>query len=342
MDVISNCVCVNKKDAKKVLDILKNGNALRSGLKPKRIEDKIAFAVSQVELTRGLLEKSGVTFEICKDSFEKYKYSFKRLSEVIPGISSYLIIGDIAIINYKKDMGLLKKAARQIMEMNPRIKAVYAKTATLGEFRIPELILLEGEDKRLTIHKENGLRFYIDLAKAYFNPRLAGEHMRIADLIDDGDSVLDMFTGIGGFSINIAKKRKANILGVDINPYAIYLAERNYHINKKILKGDVTFMRADSSRLDKIIANKFNKIIMNNPTMSINYLSSACNLLEKGKSTIFLYVLESKNSNILNKIRGSIKCPYSFEVGKPRKVIEYSPSMSIYEIDIVMWVTISP
>ncbi|MCE4608689.1 MAG: methyltransferase domain-containing protein [Caldisphaeraceae archaeon] len=336
MDVISNCICVNKTDAKKVLDILKNGNVLRSGLRPKKIGDRIAFAVSQVEFARRLLEESGVSFETCKDGFEKYKYSVKRLSEVVPGISSYLIIGDIAIINYKKDMGLLKKAAKQIMEMNPRVKAVYTKTATSGEFRIPKLILLEGEDKKLALHKENGLRFYVDLAKAYFNPRLAGEHMRIADFIDDGDSVLDMFTGIGGFSINIAKKRKANILGVDINPYAVYLAEYNYRINKKILKGDVTFMRADSSHLDKIIASRFNKIIMNNPTMSINYLSSACNLLEKRKSTIFLYILENKNSDILNKIRGSMKCPYSFEVGKPRKVIEYSPSMSIYEIDIII------
>ncbi|MDP8003361.1 MAG: 50S ribosomal protein L11 methyltransferase, partial [Caldisphaera sp.] len=295
----AQCISINKTDGQKAINILKEENLLLSNLKPKTSDRYIFLPVNNSERAKIILDQKSIFAQICNESFDEYKYKIKRLNKEVPGISSYMIIGDIAIINYNNNMDLLKKAAVKISYMNPKIKSVYAKINTGGEYRTPRLVLLYGEEKTYTLYRENGIRFYVDVLKAYINPRLSNEHYRIANLINDNEDILDMFTGIGGFALNIAKLKKSNIVAVDLNPYAISLASLNYSINKKILRGIVNFLRADSLHLNYIIKARFDKIIMNNPTKSLEFLEAACKLA-KNEATIYLYLLDYNDSNLIS------------------------------------------
>ncbi|WP_048816827.1 class I SAM-dependent methyltransferase [Caldisphaera lagunensis] len=330
----SPCIKISKQYGEDVIKILKEAKILNNELKPKIQDNKLLIPVIDVEKSLAII-KGVADIDFCNDTFEEYKFKTKKLNRIIKGISSYTIIGDIAIINYKKDIELLERAAKEIVKINPKIKSVYAKIDTEGEYRVPKLILLYGEKRTITRHKENGLIFYVDIEKTYFNPKLGGEHNRIASLVKENETVLDMFSGVGGFTLNIIKRNKVNVLGVDLNPYAISLASLNYMINKKIFKGDAVFMRANALFLQDIIKNKFDRIIMNHPTGSINFLNVACNLANE-KANIHLYtILENKNLK-LNDIKDKLKesCDKKYEINQPRRVLEYSPKYSIFEINI--------
>ena len=92
------------------------------------------------------------------------------------------------------------------MEVHPNVRAVFAKSGWVsGTERIMPLRYVAGENRTQTIHKEHGCSFKVDLSKVFFSPRLSSEHQRIAKLVDEGERVVDMFAGVGPFSILIAK-----------------------------------------------------------------------------------------------------------------------------------------
>jgi len=116
-------------------------------------------------------------------------------------------VGDIAIVRLKEaseESGL--KIAQTVMGIHKNVKTVLAQTnAVSGEFRLRKLRYLDGEKKTSTIHKESGCQFSVDVEKCYFSPRLSWERMRLAKLAEKGEIVVNMFAGVGCFSIVMAK-----------------------------------------------------------------------------------------------------------------------------------------
>jgi tRNA wybutosine-synthesizing protein 2 len=73
--------------------------------------------------------------------------------------------------------------------------------------RIHSIRHIGGERRTTTIYKENGIYFSVDIASMYVNTRLASEGLRVVREIADESLVLDLFSGYGGFALNIAKIR---------------------------------------------------------------------------------------------------------------------------------------
>jgi len=122
--------------------------------------------------------------------------------------NSYDIVGAIAVIKVPNDdTENAKKAAEGIMKLYPRkVKAVFMQTSAVqGDFRVRQLKFLAGENRTLTVHKEHGCLFQVDVEKCYISPRLLLEHQRIPSLVKRGEVVVNMFSGVGCFSILIAK-----------------------------------------------------------------------------------------------------------------------------------------
>src|SRR5437870_3131961 len=89
------------------------------------------------------------------------------------------------------------------------------------------------ENRTHTIHKEYGCLFEVDLSKAFFSPRLSTEHQRVVQMVEKGERVVDMFAGVGPFSILIAKKvGDVRMDAIDANPQAIELLQENVRANK--------------------------------------------------------------------------------------------------------------
>nr|CCE70135.1 TPA: Methyltransferase [Pyrococcus abyssi GE5] len=190
--------------------------------------------------------------------------------------TSFDIIGNIAIIEIPEELkGYAKEIGRAIVEVHKNVKAVYMKGSKIeGEYRTRELIHIAGENITETIHRENGIRLKLDVAKVYFSPRLATERMRVFKMAQEGEVVFDMFAGVGPFSILLAKKAEL-VFACDINPWAIKYLEENIKLNKV---NNVVPILGDSREIEV----KADRIIMNLPKYAHEFLEHAISCINDG------------------------------------------------------------
>src|SRR3954449_8762013 len=92
-------------------------------------------------------------------------------SEISQVFSSFDIIGDIAIIKIPDSLLIKKKIIGDILLSHiPNLKSIFLQnTAVKGEYRLRGLELISGEEKYLTIYKEYGCKFFINVANSYFS-----------------------------------------------------------------------------------------------------------------------------------------------------------------------------
>jgi tRNA (guanine37-N1)-methyltransferase len=155
-----------------------------------------------------------------------------------------------------------------------------------GDFRLRKLRHLGGEDRTLTVHRENGCAFKVDVARCYFSPRLATERLRVADQAAEGESVLNMFAGVGPFSVVVAKRKQARVLSCELNAFACSLHEENDRANR--VDRLVKVVNADAARLPRLTRRRFDRILMPHPSQSDRFLPVALALARRG-ATIHYY-----------------------------------------------------
>lgn len=149
--------------------------------------------------------------------------------ELIP--SNYKIIGDIVIVKLdERAREYAKVIGEALMQINP-CKAVWCDFGRFGMKRRPKMELIAGEGS-ITEHKENGCVFRLDVSKVMFSLGNQAERMRVARLVYDGEVVVDMFAGIGYFSIPIAVHSNARrIYAIEINPDSYHFLLENMKLN---------------------------------------------------------------------------------------------------------------
>jgi len=151
--------------------------------------------------------------------------------------SSYDVIGDIAVIRVLKP-GVLSDEdyytiANIIFDSNPRVKTILRQDSPVeSPLRIRRLTFIAGEKRTLTIHREYRCSFKVDLSKVFFSPRLSYERVRLASLVREGEYIVNMFSGVGCFSISIARLAKPRaVYSIDISKDAYVLMKENVYIN---------------------------------------------------------------------------------------------------------------
>jgi tRNA (guanine37-N1)-methyltransferase len=191
-------------------------------------------------------------------------------------------IGDIIILRIPDSLVSKKEIiGKVLLEKVKTAKSVFYQSSPVsGDFRTRKLELLAGEDKTETEYKEHGCRFIVDVEKAFFSPRLSTERDRIANLIQDGETVINMFGGVGMFSIIAAKKKKCTVYNIDINPNASRLCEQNINLNK--LVGKVESITGDAAKIiEEKLAGIGDRVLMLLPERSDEFLDSAIKAAKK-------------------------------------------------------------
>uniref|UniRef100_A0A1D1ZA26 tRNA (guanine(37)-N1)-methyltransferase n=1 Tax=Anthurium amnicola TaxID=1678845 RepID=A0A1D1ZA26_9ARAE len=148
--------------------------------------------------------------------------------------SSFETIGHIAHLNINSELLPYKDVIAQVIydKNQPRIKTVVNKVGTItNEFRVPQFEILAGKDDMITEVKQYGATFRLDYSLVYWNSRLEHEHVRLISLFKAGETVCDMFAGIGPFSIPAAQKG-CIVHANDLNPDSIHYLRINVKINK--------------------------------------------------------------------------------------------------------------
>ena len=204
-----------------------------------------------------------------------------------PTLPRHELIGSIALMQDEDCEG-----AKKILSQRPNITTVLHPISTVkGPYRTRTFLLLAGVDTRSTLHTEYGKQFYIDLEKAYFSARLANERQRIVSKMNKGERVLDMSAGVGPFCVMLSPFAEI-IYGIDINPAAIVLMQKNLRKNKIT---NVIPVLADSMHLTGFFFTPFDRIIINMPLDAGRFLQTAFALCKTG-GTIHWYVLVSREA----------------------------------------------
>jgi tRNA (guanine37-N1)-methyltransferase len=149
--------------------------------------------------------------------------------------SAFDQVGDIVIIKVPDGLAGKKDViAKAILANVKTAKAVFAQSSPVkGDFRVRDLEFLAGENRTTTEYREHGCRFKVDVARTYFSPRLSKERQRIAGFVRDGETVVNMFAGVGTYSVIIAKACKTcTVYSIDSNPVATGLCAENARLNK--------------------------------------------------------------------------------------------------------------
>jgi len=208
--------------------------------------------------------------------------------------SSFDVVGDIAIIKLPHaSTEIAQSVAKAIMGVNKNVKTVLLQESPVaGDFRLRRLTHLAGENTTSTIHKESGGLFSVDVAKCYFSPRLSYERSRIAGLVKPKETVVNMFAGVGCFSIIIAKQaNSAKVFSIDVNPAAIQFMQETIRLNR--VYGKVIPLLGDSkeiinSRLKRVA----NRVLMPLPEKALGYLPYAVSALKASEGWIHYYDFE--------------------------------------------------
>jgi tRNA (guanine37-N1)-methyltransferase len=220
---------------------------------------------------------------------------------------SYDVIGDVAIIRVPPNLEQYSSIiAEAIMQTHKNVKSVWRQSSPVsGDFRLRQLEFVSGERKTETIYKEHGCIFRVDLAKCYFSPRLAFERIRIARLVQPEEVVVNMFAGVGTFSIIIAKHSKASkIYSIDINPIAVKYMEENIKRNK-VDKQVIPICGEAKKVIEEKLRNIANRVLMPLPEKAYEFLDVALMSLQKGLGWIHYYAFEhaQKHENPIEKTK---------------------------------------
>ncbi|MCW4018511.1 MAG: class I SAM-dependent methyltransferase family protein [Candidatus Bathyarchaeota archaeon] len=257
--------------------------------------------------------------------------------------NSFDIIGDLAITKLPDNSSANAQAvAEAIMNRHRNVKAVFAQeSAVVGEYRLRRLTCLKGENRTCAVHKESGCLFSVDVGSCYFSPRLSGERLRIAQLVQPNEAVINMFAGVGCFSILIAKHvPSAKVYSIDINPEAFVFMQKNIQVNR--VYGKVTPILGDAKKvIETSLQGWADRVLMPLPEKAVAYLPAAVAALKPSGGWIHVHLFEhaSKNQNPADKAKQKVAdalapLGLSFDVTFVRKVRSTGPNWCQLVLDV--------
>jgi tRNA (guanine37-N1)-methyltransferase len=288
------CLKIPKGYGEKAIILTKKLGVFNRDLMVQRIEGYLYIPLVSKPLPVHVEEfrKALPTFEVSVHAFPaKVKRPIKIIDILEDKLPPHLLaslphaidfIGDIAIIELLPELESHKNLVGEaILNAHKRVSTVLAKSSAVeGVFRVRKFEVIAGQSKTETIHKEHGCTYHVDVAKAYFSPRLSQEHNRVALQVNEGETTIDMFAGVGAFSILIAKKHEnIRAYAVDVNPEAISYLEKNIVANR--VQGKIIPILGDVRKVvKKQLVGVADRVIMNLPEKAIEYIDVACEALK--------------------------------------------------------------
>jgi tRNA (guanine37-N1)-methyltransferase len=201
------------------------------------------------------------------------------------------VIGDIAVVEIPPELENHKKLlGAAILEAHKNLRTVLAKVGAIsGDYRLRDFEVIAGEPRTNTVHQEFGCSYLVDVAKAYFSPRLSHEHQRVASLVQQGETVVDLFAGVGPFAVLIAKNHKdVKVYAVDLNPDAVELLRTNIRFNR--VENRVFPIIGDARLVvDAKLTGVADRAIMNLPEKAIEFVDVACKALKPEGGLVHFY-----------------------------------------------------
>ncbi|MDS0282386.1 class I SAM-dependent methyltransferase [Haloarcula onubensis] len=138
--------------------------------------------------------------------------------------SSWAVVGSVVLVAMG-DAPRPGEVGEALLALHGEADTVLARNGIGGAHREPDVTVIAGEGDTETVHTEHGTEYGLDLAEVMFSPGNKAERARMGDIVEAGERVLDMFAGIGYFTLPMARAG-ADVVAVERNPTAFrYLVE---------------------------------------------------------------------------------------------------------------------
>ena len=255
-------------------------------------------------------------------------------SEISEVFSSFDIIGDIAIIKIPDTLLFKKKIIGDVLLSHiPNLKSIFLQnSAVKGEYRLRGLELISGEEKYMTMYKEYGCKFFVNVATSYFSPRLSTERNRISNIVSAHETIINMFAGIGTFSIIIAKRVPVIIYNIDSNLDAYILSCINSKLNK--VQNRVISIHGDAQNilLSQKFIEKADRILMPLPEKAFEYVDISINCLKPngGYLHFFSHIKSETKQNVIGESENfvhSLFSKYNYQIKHTQIVRAVGPRL---------------
>ncbi len=241
-------------------------------------------------------------------------------------------VGDVAVL--RLDEGLRPYEA-EIGEAYAKALGVSSvcvdRGGVSGELRRPRIDLIHGESSE-SIRLENGVLYKLDVRELMFASGNNDERARMGSLDCGGETVVDMFAGIGYFSIPIAKHAGAErVYACEKNPVSFRYLKENLALNG--VEGSVTPVLGDNRDLP--IAGLADRVVMGYVGGTRDFLWKGFELLAP-EGTIHFHDTYRVNEmpRALERDVALAAGGREHEVASVREVKSYAPSVSHYVADI--------
>lgn len=336
--VVMDCLKVPKDEGEKIRKELLRKNLLYREGKIESEEDYLLIPLKKdIEFSSDEFDYELVDRDI--KTRDKKERDFKNLVDVPEDLegfvpSSYDIIGDLALVKIPEEIkDYRNQIGDAILKTHKNLTTVLEDKGVTGEFRTRNIEHIAGEKKTETTYREHGVEFKIDIESVYFSPRLATERWRVVEKIKKDETVLDMFAGVGPYTVLIGKNVDVNkIYSIDLNPNAIYYLRKNIRRNK--LEDLVTTFEGDAEKIAPDL--NCDRVIMNLPHSSKSFIKAALSALKyEGFLHYYEILEEEEKEKSLKDLRKKIdEEGYSSKILEERTVRTYSSSKVHMAYDI--------
>lgn len=284
---------------------------------------------------------AGTSIEVAEFASTKPPRSYKDVVQVPERVrpdlpTSFDIIGDLVLIKVPDAMRVFGPAIGDaILRVHKNVKGVFHDEGVQGEFRVRSLHPLAGVTRTTTAHAEYGVRFEVDLTKAYFSPRLANEHDRLAKLVQAGEVVVDATAGVGPFAVLIARQRRAaKVFAVDLNPDAVQLLRHNLKIHH--VDDRVEVHQGDAAAFVKTLA-PFDRAIVNLPHGGEAILFACARACKPGGVLHYYRIFDSSTADAAMRelaARVAKESAREASITEAHVVHAYSPTDRLYGVQL--------
>jgi tRNA (guanine37-N1)-methyltransferase len=328
----SRALRVDRSRGEEVRSILRERGLLRVDLEVGQDREWLLFP-----LLPGALVPPGLGDEIDAELGPTSPRAPKDYRELLDGTAaekerlprSFDVIGDVVLVRLPPELEARGAAiGAALLRFVPGVRLVGQDQGVHGPERRRRVVRLAGDGPWTTRHKENGVELEVDLEGAYFSPRLAREHARVAAEVRPGDQVYDLCCGVGPFAVTIARDGRARrIVAVDSNPLAIErlratLARAAFGRAVEPVEAPVERFLLERPAVERVIFNL--------PHEGIKYLPSVGNVVARAGRLFYYEVAEregrpARSTALLARLGGATE----WRVVESHVVHPYSPTSDL-------------
>ena len=142
-------------------------------------------------------------------------------------------VGDVVTLVLPKELEKYKELIGEKYADILKCKTVLSDIGGItGELREPNVEIIYGLKETETTHKENGICYKLDPQKVMFSSGNMDERIRMATISNKNEVVVDLFAGIGYFTLPIAVySRPEMIVSCEKNPVSFEYLKENITLN---------------------------------------------------------------------------------------------------------------